>query len=245
MPESESDVLTSSIPDLSVLQKLEADLEKSSAPKQLRLLVEIASYGQPGYQALQAYLKKQQDQAAPNFIQGKCYEILQASNDPDTLVFLENFFPHGVVPLVSEREIDYDPLRKLLVQKNYLEADRLTLEKLCELAGEVAIRRKWVYFTEVEQMPIADLQTLNQLWTVHSEGKFGFSVQRQLWLSVGCNWESLWSKISWKNERSWARYPDGFIWDLQTAPKGHLPLSNQLRGVQMFNALLSHPAWDT
>ncbi|MGB0562323.1 MAG: GUN4 domain-containing protein, partial [Spirulinaceae cyanobacterium] len=31
-------------------------------------------------------------------------------------------------------------------------------------------------------------------------------------------------------------------WDL-TAPKGHLPLSNQLRGVRTFEAILNHPAW--
>jgi hypothetical protein len=30
---------------------------------------------------------------------------------------------------------------------------------------------------------------------------------------------------------------------LAEAPQGHLPLSNQLRGVQAYNALLSHPAW--
>jgi hypothetical protein len=30
-----------------------------------------------------------------------------------------------------------------------------------------------------------------------------------------------------------------------TAPVGHLPLSNQLRGVRVMEALLCHPAWTT
>jgi GUN4-like len=67
-------------------------------------------------------------------------------------------------------------------------------------------------------------------------------VQRELWLSVGKNWEKLWTQIDWKNGNNWTRYPQGFTWDL-SAPKGHLPLSNQLRGVRVMAALLSHPAW--
>jgi hypothetical protein len=80
------------------------------------------------------------------------------------------------------------------------------------------------------------------LWLLHSEGKFGFSVQREIWLTVGKNWEKLWSKIGWKNGNAWTRYPNEFTWNL-TAPKGHLPLSNQLRGVRVISSLLSHPAW--
>lgn len=232
--------------DLAALTKLEVDLLSNSAPKQLRLVSEIAQYGHLGYKVLQNYLISQRNAPhQPTFIQGRCYEILHDSKDDATQTFLLEHFPQGVVPLLSERAIDYLPLQKRLVQKEYLKADQLTLEKLCELAGEVAIRRKWVYFTDVEQMPMVDLQTLNQLWLVHSEGKFGFSIQRQLWLSVGRNWENLWPKIAWKSGRTWSRYPEGFIWDLDAAPKGHLPLFNQLRGVQAFNALLCHPAWGT
>ena len=75
-----------------------------------------------------------------------------------------------------------------------------------------------------------------------SEGKFGFSVQRDLWLSVGKNWEKLWIQIGWKEGNNWTRYPDQLPGNL-TAPKGHLPLSNQLRGVRAISSLLSHLAW--
>jgi len=144
--------------------------------------------------------------------------------------------------LNSEAGINYVPLQKLLAEQKFQEADRLTLQKMCELAGSSAVQRKWLYFTEVEQFPIADLQTINQLWLNYSEGKFGFSVQREIWLSVGKNWEKFWSKIGWKAGNVWTRYPQEFTWDL-TAPKGHLPLSNQLRGVRVIASLLSHPAW--
>ena len=244
MTESNNDAIATQPSRDSVLTQLEADLASSSPAKQLRLIREIEALG--GFSVLQDFLLSQsQTDGFPSFVEGTCYEILFRSQDESAQAFLNQHFPQGIVPLLSERGIDYAPLQTLLLEQKLQAADRLTLEKFCELAGDIAIRRKWVYFTEVEQMPKTDLQTLNRLWLVHSEGKFGFTVQRSIWLSVGQNWETLWAKIAWKSGRTWSRYPEGFVWSLTEAPKGHLPLSNQLRGVQTYNALLSHPAWSS
>ncbi|MDX2098834.1 MAG: GUN4 domain-containing protein [Leptolyngbyaceae cyanobacterium bins.59] len=151
----------------------------------------------------------------------------------------ENFMP---VPLLSERGVDYRPLQELLEQQDFEAADRITLKKMCELAGPLAVRRGWLYFTEVENFPGQDLQTLNQLWLTYSNQKFGFSVQREIWLATGKNWDKVWPQIGWKQGNLWTRYPQEFTWNL-SAPRGHLPLSNQLRGVRVMAALLSHPAW--
>jgi hypothetical protein len=151
-------------------------------------------------------------------------------------------YPDGIVPLVSDAGLDYQPLQKLLLTAAYEAADRVSMQKLCELAGPAAVQRKWLYFSEVDRLPIVDLQTINQLWLTYSEGKFGFSVQRELWLGQGRNFTKLWAKLAWKNGNQWTRYPNEFIWDL-SAPPGHLPLSNQLRGVRTFEAILNHPAW--
>ena len=224
------------------LEKLEAQLTAGAEKKQFAAALGLAD--QPGGAAiLQSYLllnMAEGSQATP--IAGRCYELLSQIDTPDSQAFLEQHFPDGVVPLQSEADVDYRPLQLLLAQHNFLEADRLTLQKMCELSGLAAVKRKWLYFSEVEGLPITDLQTINQLWLVHSEGKFGFSVQRQLWLSGGKSWDALWPKIRWKAGKAWTRYPGEFTWDLN-APRGHLPLSNQLRGVQTINALLSHPAW--
>lgn len=147
----------------------------------------------------------------------------------------------SLVPLASDRGVDYQPLRDRLLAQDFEQADRITLAKLCELAGEAAVARKWLYFSEVGQFPSADLQTIDFLWRIFSQDKFGFSVQRELWLGVGQNWDRLWPKIGWRGD-TWTRYPDGFTWSL-TAPRGHLPLSNQLRGVRVMAALMEHPAW--
>lgn len=220
-----------------------AQLRSETAKNQLRLVKEFAEKGELGLDALmQWYLER--GSAKPTPVDGTLHQCLVAANTPKTQEFVQTHLAHGVVELRSHTNIDYTPLVKLLAEQKYEEGDRLTLAKLCELAGDAAMKRGWLYFTEVEQFPIEDLQTLDQLWHIYSEGKFGYSIQRDLWLRSGKNWEKLWPLIGWKQGNNWTRYPKEFIWDL-SAPKGHLPLSNQLRGVRVISSLLTHPAWQS
>lgn len=222
------------------LSALRLQLKAGSEKTQQQLLQQIAALGSAGEDILMEFLL--QRRSAPNSINGKAYQILSSIDSSSVKQFLQTNFPTGIVELKSERGIDYRQLQQLLTVQDFQAADRLTLQKLCELAGPTAVQRKWLYFTEVENITITDLQTINTLWLVHSEGKFSFSKQREIWLSLEKNWEKLWSKIGWKTGNNWTRYPDEFTWNL-TAPTGHLPLSNQLRGVRVIDALLSHPAW--
>ncbi len=217
-----------------------ARLNSESLKNQSQILDELAN-SEAGLAVLMRFLQDRQA-GLTGIIEGKVYQTLRSAN-PQTQAFLQAEFPQGIVPLTSERQIDYAPLQALLAEQSFEAADRLTIEKLCELAGEMAVQRKWLYFTEVTNFPATDLQTIDKLWRVHSGGKFGFSVQRDLWLSAAKNWEKLWHQIGWKNGNSWTRYPQEFTWSLD-APKGHLPLSNQLRGVRVIAALLTHPAWN-
>lgn len=218
-----------------------ARLNSESQKNQLQLIADLSG-SEAGLAVLMRFLQERLAAAPAGIPEGKVYQTLVQAATPTADAFLQAQFPQGIVPLKSERSIDYSPLQALLAKQEFQAADRLTLEKLCELAGELALQRKWLYFTEVGSFPNTDLQTINSLWLVHSEGKFGFSVQRDLWLAVGKNWEKLWYQIGWKTGNNWTRYPQEFTWSLE-APKGHLPLSNQLRGVRVIAALLSHPVW--
>ncbi len=226
--------------------KLRSEPEKV----QLQIIDELIAVGDAGLAVLMEFLQErqpalEQGRTSKNpvkVVEAKVYQAL--FNTPTTQVadFLQQHFPTGTVPLRSQHNLDYLPLQQLLAKQEFEAADKLTIQKLCELAGSAAVQRKWIYFTEIESLSSSDLQTINALWLAHSDGRFGFSVQREIWLGVGKNWDKLWSKIGWKSGNNWTRYPHEFTWSLD-APRGHLPLSNQLRGVRVIAALLEHPAW--
>lgn len=223
------------------IDSLRQPLIAGSIQVQQQIIPQLANLGDGGLGVLMEFLYERRENPS-TWVDGKAYQVLYNSDSPKAKEFLQSHFPQGIVPLKSESGIDYSHLQQLLVRGDFQAADRLTLQKMCEVAGPSAVQRKWLYFTEADNFPREDLQTINTLWLVHSEGKFGFSVQREIWLSLGKNWENLWVKIGWKKGNNWTRYPGEFTWDL-SAPKGHLPLSNQLRGVRVIASILSHSAW--
>ncbi len=208
---------------------------------------ELASYGAAGLGILEEFIsQRQRSQTDATPIDGKLHQTLLAWTAADSasaaLNVADRFYAQGVLPLRSAKNIDYQELQNLLAKGEFEAADKLTNLKLCEAANNSALQRGWLYFTDVRQIPNDDLQMIDNLWLIYSEGKFGFSVQRKIWLSLGKNWEKLWFQIGWKKDGSFTRYPTEFTWNL-TAPKGHLPLSNQLRGNKAIQALFAHPLW--
>ena len=224
------------------IDSLRQPLVSGSINTQQQVIPQLANLGDTGLDVLMEFLFGRKENPA-TWVDGKVYQVLYNCDSSKAKDFLQAYFPNGIVPLTSECGIDYSCVQQLLAACDFQAADRMTLQKMCELAGGAAVQRKWLYFTEVGNFPATDLKTINTLWLVHSEGKFGFTVQREIWLSLGKNWENLWEKIGWKKGNNWTRYPNEFTWDL-SAPRGHLPLSNQLRGVRVIASLLSHPAWN-
>ena len=137
--------------------------------------------------------------------------------------------------------IDYSPLQDSLLREDFQAADRFTSATLRQLAGSEAERRGYVYFSEVPSMSGLDLVTLDRLWIAYSQGRFGFSAQARLLKALNGRYDLLWPRIGWKLNGVWTRYPDAFTWSI-SAPEGHMPLVNQLRGVRLMDALLQHPS---
>lgn len=239
-----SSIAHNSQPSLELLESLKSQLENAPPQKQLLVLPQLIEMGIPGYQVLMDFLLKSQQQSAATISAGRALQLLHSIEHPEIETFLATHFAGGLVTLPEACEVDYSEIQTALIREAFEQADSLTLQKMCELAGPNAVKRKWLYFTEVNAFPVVDLKTLDQLWATYSEGKFGFAKQREVWLGVGKDWEKLWPKISWRKDNAWTRYPNEFIWSLQ-APAGHLPLTNQLRGVRVMDALMNHPAWAT
>ena len=155
--------------------------------------------------------------------------------------FFENDIYNNWFYTKSAIDITYDDLQLNLLKQDFEEADRLTSAYLRKLAGKVAENRGYVFYSEVKDMPGEDLVTIDRLWNIYSQGKFGFSNQAKLLKSVGKRYDLLWLKIGWKKDGIWTRYPSSFCWSLK-APEGHMPLVNQLRGVRLMDSILRHPS---
>ena len=99
----------------------------------------------------------------------------------------------------------------------------------------------------------AALGAVENLWLHYSDGKFGYTVQKDVWRRQKGVFDRFCDKIGWttKDEvtgqarkRRWFGQSE-FFYTLQEAPKGHLPLTSALRGTQLLKALLQHPLWET
>ena len=166
--------------------------------------------------------------------------ILQVLKKHQPMFFEKDLF-NSWFNTYSDVNINYDELQINLLEQKFEEADRLTSSYLRKLAGKLAEKRGYVFYSEVNNMPETDLETIDRLWNIYSNGRFGFSNQAKILKSVGLRYESLWPKIGWKKDGLWTRYPNSFCWSLK-APDGHMPLINQLRGVRLMDSILRHPA---
>ena len=185
-------------------------------------------------EALKPYEPSGDDWAA-----GWILQVLRR-HQPDALARIPRVESNGWFETPSARGIDYSPMQRALLDEDFEEADRLTSCVLRELAGDQAVKRGYVYFSEVPPMEGLDLTTLDRLWIAYSQGRFGFTVQARLLKALEGRYERLWPRIGWKLDGTWTRYPGAFQWSMD-APEGHMPLINQLRGVRLMDALLSHP----
>lgn len=152
----------------------------------------------------------------------------------------------------SEPATALDTLRGHLASKDYRQADEDTRRLLIALAGEAAVKRGYVFFSEVQFISESDLRAIDSLWREHSDGKFGYSVQKRIWEEkANKDFSKFFIKVGWMKkldteveQYNYRAFPSEFMWELtDESPEGHLPLTNALRGTQLLNCILSHPAF--
>jgi hypothetical protein len=133
--------------------------------------------------------------------------------------------------LSSEKGVNYTKLRDLLKAEKWKEADYETYLVMIQAVG----KKENDYFEpeELLNFPCTDLRTIDHLWVKYSNGRFGFSVQKQIYLEVGGKpdgeyykeaWEKFGNRVGWW-ENNWISYDDvTSTLDWSTwAPHGHLP----------------------
>jgi serine/threonine protein kinase len=151
---------------------------------------------------------------------------LEAKDRPDSMRQWLDAFSGGSAPdeLKSERGIDYTRLRDLLNAGEWKEADQETWQKMLEVMGRT--ERGYLDTGDINNFPCTDLRTIDQLWVKASKGRFGFSVQKKIWLECGGKFYydtecELGDRVGWRENGKWKNY-DALTFGTQ-APEGHLP----------------------
>jgi hypothetical protein len=91
----------------------------------------------------------------------------------------------------------------------------------------------WIDLESIKKFPCEDLQTIDRLWVHYSNGLYGLSVQKQIYVECGGKldfsfpsdetWEKFCKATAWKSEGKWVGYPDQFFLNNFMNMKGHLP----------------------
>ncbi|MBW4627875.1 MAG: GUN4 domain-containing protein [Brasilonema octagenarum HA4186-MV1] len=123
-------------------------------------------------------------------------------------------------------KMNYTQLRDLLAAGNWKQADEETARVMLAVAGRE--KQGWLDVKHIDNFPCLDLRTIDQLWVKYSNGRFGFSVQKRIYQSLGGTkqhdekiWKAFSDRVGWR-KRGWWVYYNEITFDLK-APQGHLP----------------------
>jgi hypothetical protein len=116
--------------------------------------------------------------------------------------------------LASEKGIDYTRLRDLLAADNWKEADQETYRVMIRAVGKE--EGDYFYQDEILNFPCMDLKTIDSLWVKYSQGKFGFSVQKKIYVECGAKldgkypgdktWDKFCGRVGWRIGGESVRY---------------------------------------
>jgi len=147
---------------------------------------------------------------------------IQKSVNPVIQVSTSSPFP----TLKSAKGINYRILENLLKQKQWKEADQETANIMLQIAHAT----EWLMYEQIDNFPCTDLRTIDRLWVHYSNDRFGFSVQKQIYQSLGGKrdnilkvWDAFGDQVGWRVNNKWIYYKNA-TFDLK-APQGHLPLA--------------------
>ncbi|MBD2616132.1 GUN4 domain-containing protein [Nostoc punctiforme FACHB-252] len=136
----------------------------------------------------------------------------------------QNFVQPPIAPLKG----DYSQLRDLLDQQAWQKADQETVQIILKVAKRQ--KEGWLKGKDIENFSCSDLCMIDQLWVEASQGHFGFSVQRNIWLNIegqpgkfdAETFRNFGEVVGWRINGDWFRDYTSFNFSLN-APKGHLP----------------------
>jgi|LakMenEpi03Aug12_release.lakeMendotaPanAssembly.Ray.scaffolds.fasta_scaffold149026_2 myosin heavy subunit len=201
----------------------------SQATDEIEKLKAMLNEPQANTQIIQelAEIKAQISQLQPHIQQPEQPTIVQALSN----LKLQLSQLTDELTLVSHASgMDYRNLQQLLSAQNWQDADKETYSLMLKISERENVC--WLDDGDIIKFPRYDLRIINQLWVRYSDGKFGFSIQKQILqnhkqFTARCGWiENL-----AKNEL--IKYKDyNFTLD---ANRGHLPSTPRIVGLGLRN----------
>lgn len=138
--------------------------------------------------------------------------------------------------LHSEKGIDYSTLRDLLKAGDWRAANKETYKTMIQAVG----KSPGDYFTEHEVLtfPCADLHTIDRLWVKYSQGKFGFSVQKQIYVDCGAKldgrypgdkiWKEFCDRVGWRIDGKYVSEYEDLQANPSLSPQGEFPFAGEV-----------------
>ena len=141
--------------------------------------------------------------------------------------------PHETTRVISAVGMDYINLRNLLAAKKWFSADKETARVMLKVAGKE--KEGWLDRKDIDNFPCEDLRTIDQLWVKYSNGRFGFSVQKRIYQSLGGTreydekvWDKFGDRVGWRKNNKWLYNND--LTFSERSPEGNLPVGFILGG---------------
>jgi hypothetical protein len=176
------------------------------------------------------------EQRAARDLAYECFKCLKDANrriDPN----LEK----AIAALESTVENSlYQQLKTYLKNGQWREADEETTRLMLLIAKRED--EGWLDVESIEQFPCEELLTLDKLWVDYSKGKFGFSVQKKIWIDCGGipgkynlrAYKQFADQVGWRRSGNWLSYGD-LTFLLEGSKHGHLPLEGERGKLEKFS----------
>lgn len=124
-------------------------------------------------------------------------------------------------------DVDYQPLENFLAAGKWQKADQETWQVMSQVAGKFP--GNYLQVSDIEKFPCQDLLKIDQLWLKYSRGRFGFSVQKQIFEQVaGGEYSIFCQEVGWPVHR--VQVLDSVLQFNRKAPLGHLPSRRWMGG---------------
>ncbi|WP_258007354.1 GUN4 domain-containing protein, partial [Cylindrospermopsis raciborskii] len=98
--------------------------------------------------------------------------------------------PQKKEPIKAEKSVEsevipsrYTKLETLLKSQDFREADLETDRVMLAVANRQS--EGWLRIEDAENFPYKELRTIDNLWLKYSQGKFGISVQQEIYKNLG------------------------------------------------------------